>query len=138
MCNDSFLCILNIQVKYQFRMLQYKVSNLWKTIAEQNDKMDYSEKFYTALKECIRKHQSLIKFCDKLECLYTLPILGHVVIFSLLMCIDAYELFLVRSNVRLLFTYSGIQFTVKLYLHRTPFILETNFQLNEILISSCE
>ena len=132
MCNDSFLCILNIQVKYQFRMLQYKVSNLWKTIAEQNDKMDYSEKCYTALKECIRKHQALIEFCDKLENVYTLPILAHMVVFSLLMCIDAYEIFLVRLNNPLLFKHDRIQFTVTLFLWNSIYT-KSNFQLNEFL-----
>ncbi|KAK1137088.1 hypothetical protein K0M31_001615 [Melipona bicolor] len=107
-CNDSFLCILNTHVAYQFRMLQYRLRNLWKIIAEQKDKMDYTEKYYTALKKCIRQHQSLIKFCDKLENVNTLPILAHVVVFSLLMCVDAYEIFLadVTATTRLTFIFT--------------------------------
>ena len=112
-CNDSFLCILNTHVAYQFRMLQCRICNLWKIIAEQKNKIDYTEKYYTALKECIRQHQSLIKFCDKLQNVYTLPIFAHVVVFSLLMCIEAYEILLVRLNNGLIFKHSRIQFTVK-------------------------
>ncbi|KAK9293404.1 hypothetical protein QLX08_011640 [Tetragonisca angustula] len=109
-CNDSFLCILNTHVAYQFRMLQCRICNLWKIIAEQKNKIDYTEKYYTALKECIRQHQSLIKFCDKLQNVYTLPIFAHVVVFSLLMCIEAYEILLtdVPITTRLTFIFTVI------------------------------
>ncbi|KAK1137085.1 hypothetical protein K0M31_001612 [Melipona bicolor] len=108
--SDNCLCIMNVHVMYQFRMLQHRLSNLWKIIAEQRDKMDYTEKCYTALKECIRQHQSLIKFCDKLENVHTLPILSHVIVFSLLMCVDAYEIFLadVPATTRLIFIFTVI------------------------------
>ncbi|XP_043512090.1 uncharacterized protein LOC122529743 [Frieseomelitta varia] len=110
LCSDNYLCIVNVHVMYQFRMLQYKLLNLWKAIAEQKDKIDYTEKCYEALKECIRRHQSLIKFCNSLENVYTLPILAHVVVFSLLMCIDAYEIFLadVPATTRLIFVFTVI------------------------------
>ena len=98
LCNDNFLCILNMHVIYQFRMLQNRLLDLWKIIDRQTNKTDYTERCYAALKKCIRKHQSLIEFCDKLEYVYTLPIFGHMVVFSLLMCFDSYEILLVCVN----------------------------------------
>ncbi|KAK9299657.1 hypothetical protein QLX08_007365 [Tetragonisca angustula] len=72
--------------------------------------MDYTEKYYTSLKECIRQHQSLIKFCDKLQNVNTLPILAHIVVFSLLMCIDVYEIFPVHvpATTRITFVFTVI------------------------------
>lgn len=102
-CNDNFLCVLNMHVVCQFRILQHRLSKLWSIIDERADKINYASKCYEALKECIRHHQSLIEFCDKLEYVYTLPIFAHVVVFSLLMCFDTYEIFLVRMDSRLVF-----------------------------------
>ncbi|KAG6803717.1 odorant receptor 30a isoform X1 [Apis mellifera caucasica] len=104
-CNDNFLCVLNMHVVCQFRILQHRLTKLWSIIDERADKFNYASKCYEALKECIRQHQSLIEFCDKLEHVYTLPIFGHVVVFSLLMCFDTYEIFLanVPVSMRLIF-----------------------------------
>ena len=79
-------------------MLQKTLLNLWSNIDEQTDIADYSKKYYMILKKCIRKHQSLIQFNAKLEQIFTLPILSHMVIFSVLMCFDTYEIVLVRIN----------------------------------------
>ncbi|XP_043512120.1 odorant receptor 13a-like [Frieseomelitta varia] len=110
LCNDNFLCILNMHVIYQFRMLQNRLLNLWKIIDKQTNKADCTERCYTALKKCIRKHQSLIEFCDKLEYVYTLPIFGHMVVFSLLMCFDTYEILLANVSIgtRLIFVFHMI------------------------------
>ncbi|XP_071867030.1 uncharacterized protein [Bombus fervidus] len=107
MACDNFLCILNMHVICQFRMLHNRLFNLWKIIDQQTDKIDYADKCYAALKQCIRQHQSLIKFCEKLECVYRLPIFGHIVIFSLLMCFDTYEILLadVSAGTRLIFVF---------------------------------
>ncbi|XP_068977259.1 odorant receptor 30a-like [Bombus flavifrons] len=107
LCNDNFLCILNMHVICQFRMLHNRLLNLWKIIDQQTDKIDYADKCYIALKKCIRQHQSLIKFCEKLEYVNTLPIFGHVVVFSLLMCFDTYEILLanVSTGTRLIFVF---------------------------------
>ncbi|XP_026670078.1 odorant receptor 49b-like isoform X2 [Ceratina calcarata] len=58
------------------------------------DLIDCVNEDYLKLKKCIRDHQALIKFCDMLEGVFSLPILGHMVVFSLLMCFDTYEILL--------------------------------------------
>ena len=102
---DNFLCILNMHVICQVRILHNKLLNLWKIIDQQIDKIDYTDKCYAALKKCIRQHQSLIKFYERLEYVYRFPIFGHIVIFSLLMCFDTYEILLVRANIEFVFLF---------------------------------
>ncbi|OAD60884.1 Putative odorant receptor 13a [Eufriesea mexicana] len=111
MCNDTFMCVLNMHVICQFRILQHRLLNLWSIIDEkQMNSIDYADSYYTALKKCIQQHQSLIEFCDNLEHVYTLPIFGHVVVFSLLMCLDMYEIVLadVPISTRLIFVFHMI------------------------------
>ncbi|XP_033180523.1 uncharacterized protein LOC117152525, partial [Bombus impatiens] len=62
------------------------------------------------LEKCIPKHQSLIEFSAKLDDIYTLPILSHMVIFSVLMCFDTYEVILadVSPGTRLIFFFHMI------------------------------
>ena len=102
---DNFLCILNMHVICQVRILHNKLLNLWKIIDQQIDKIDYTDKCYAALKKCIRQHQSLIKFYERLEYVYRFPIFGHIVIFSLLVCFDTYEILLVRANIEFVFLF---------------------------------
>lgn len=95
-CSDFFLCILNLHALYQFRMMQQEISRIWSVIDEQTTNVTaYTRGCHVALKKCIRRHQSLIEFCNKLEQVFTFPILSHVVVFSLLMCFDTYEILLV-------------------------------------------
>ncbi|XP_017881630.1 odorant receptor 49b-like isoform X1 [Ceratina calcarata] len=91
-CSDTFLCILNIHVIGQLRILQYKFLKLQSPT--KTDLIDCVNEDYLKLKKCIRDHQALIKFCDMLEGVFSLPILGHMVVFSLLMCFDTYEILL--------------------------------------------
>ncbi|XP_033176382.1 uncharacterized protein LOC112212658 [Bombus impatiens] len=109
-CPDNFLCVLNLHVVYQFRMLQNTLVNLWSNIDERTDIVEYSNECYVMLKKCIRKHQSLIEFSAKLDDIYTLPILSHMVIFSVLMCFDTYEVILadVSPGTRLIFFFHMI------------------------------
>ncbi|XP_043793914.1 odorant receptor 13a-like [Apis laboriosa] len=94
-CSDFFLCILNLHALYQFRMMQQELSRIWSSIDEQTTNITaYTRRCHVALKKCIRRHQSLIEFCNKLEQVFTFPILSHVVVFSLLMCFDTYEILL--------------------------------------------
>ncbi|XP_017766932.1 PREDICTED: odorant receptor 30a-like [Eufriesea mexicana] len=106
-CNENFFCLLNLHMVYQFRMLQYKLRKFWLKINEQTDIIAYTSRCHTELKKCIEQHQSLIRFSDRIETIYTLPILGHVVVFSMLMCFDSYEIILadVSTSTRLIFIF---------------------------------
>ena len=118
-CPESVLCVLNVHVVYQFRILQNTLLNLWSDIDEETDIVAYSNKCYEILKECIRKHQSLIEYSTRLENVFTLPILSTMVVFSVLMCFDTYELILVLLHNELftlifpIFNSSVIRWTLK-------------------------
>ncbi|XP_076302854.1 odorant receptor 10-like [Lasioglossum baleicum] len=105
--NDGFMCVLNMHVICQFQILQHRLMKLWSTADEQTDANDYADSCYAGLKICIQQHQSLIKFCNKLEQVYSLPIFAHVLVFSLLMCIDAYEIILadVSTSMKIIFIF---------------------------------
>ncbi|XP_017766939.1 PREDICTED: odorant receptor Or2-like [Eufriesea mexicana] len=98
-CHYNFSCVLNMHAIYQFRMLQRKLSSLWKDFDKETNSIDYTNNCYTALKECIRRHQLLIKFCEKLKYVYMLPILSDVVVFSILMCLNTYEILLADVSI---------------------------------------
>ena len=108
-CSDFFLCILNLHALYQFRMMQQELSKIWSGIEQQTTSVAaYTRGCHVALKKCIRRHQSLIEFCNKLEQVFTFPILSHVVVFSLLMCFDTYEILLVIFLISFLRTIARI------------------------------
>ncbi|XP_043281916.1 odorant receptor 13a-like [Venturia canescens] len=110
-CFDNFLCIVNVFTAGQFRILQRKLrlvryaygfesqSNSFTDLSSCNGYNEFSkttpvEKRYKSretLKDCIEKHQALIAFTESVENMYTLVILGQVVIFSLLICLVSYQ-----------------------------------------------
>ncbi|XP_068978354.1 uncharacterized protein [Bombus flavifrons] len=96
-CFDNVFCILAIHLAGQFRILRYRFSKLCDM--ERRMKEDDMESaltrhvhvFYEKLKTCIRHHQTLITFCDRLENVYTMLIFGQVLVFSMLICLFAYQ-----------------------------------------------
>ncbi|XP_043794002.1 odorant receptor 30a-like [Apis laboriosa] len=108
--NDNYLCVLSMHVNYQFRILQHRMLTIWSNMKEQKDIISYTDKYYKALKKCIKQHQSLLKYCEKLDYVYTLMILNHVIVFSLIMCIAFYEILIadVPLTTRFIFIFSGI------------------------------
>ncbi|XP_043289688.1 uncharacterized protein [Venturia canescens] len=110
-CFDNFLCIINVFTAGHFRMLQRKLklmryadgvdsnANLHAEISANEESSKFSkieliEKrngSNDTLKDCIKEHQALIAFIESVEELYTLVILGQVVIFSLLICLVSYQ-----------------------------------------------
>ncbi|CAK9808600.1 Odorant receptor 30a [Anthophora quadrimaculata] len=128
-CSDCFLCMLNMHVICQFRMLHRRLSNMWPSTNEQMNQNEYTNKCYRTLIKCIEKHQSLLEFCNKLENVYTIMILGHMVIFSLLMCFDTYEVFLAKvpTTTRLIFFFH----MVGSYIHIVFFTYSCNGLIEE-------
>lgn len=102
-CFDNILCIINVHTSGQFRILQYRLTKLYQTDAETKDQngntclKKHVNKSYEILKNCVRQHQSLIDYCMRLENVFTLVILAQVLIFSVLICLFGYQIFLVRK-----------------------------------------
>nr|UEN71253.1 olfactory receptor 70 [Gregopimpla kuwanae] len=108
-CFDNLLCILNVHVNGQFRILSHRLETSCDVRKEEKiysdeklciderheDRIPDSSASLKNFKTCIRQHQALISFVDKMEGVYSLVILGQVIVFSALICLVAYQAFLV-------------------------------------------
>ncbi|XP_053996981.1 odorant receptor 30a-like [Hylaeus anthracinus] len=76
MSMDNILCILNLHVAGQFRILQHKLENLqseskekfienWKPYSARSE-----DECYAMFRSCVLQHQELIAYCGKLEKLF--------------------------------------------------------------------
>ncbi|KAG6803716.1 hypothetical protein HZU73_00874 [Apis mellifera caucasica] len=110
---DNFMCIINLHIAGQFRILQHRFSNVCNEMCEKccyqlSRKSPYlSICKYAKLKIYIRQHQTLIEYCRKLEMVSNFIIFGQVLLFSLLICLDGYLILMEdTSNMsRLIFTF---------------------------------
>ncbi|XP_034178945.1 odorant receptor 49b-like isoform X1 [Osmia lignaria lignaria] len=109
-CPDLFLCLFNLHAMCQFRILQYRMLNFWNVESKAIEGIMYTEHCYEALKKCIQYHQMVIEFCEKLEHLYTMSILVHMAVLSLLMGFDCYEILVadVSPSMRIIFLFHMI------------------------------
>nr|XP_012142612.1 PREDICTED: odorant receptor 22c-like [Megachile rotundata] len=96
LCIDNMLCIINLHLAGQFRILQYRLSDKY-TAQDQNNVDQESKNFlYLAnnasdvFKSYIRQHQSLMEYCDEVEAVFSIVLLIQVLTFSMLICLDGY------------------------------------------------
>ncbi|XP_017795359.1 PREDICTED: odorant receptor 13a-like [Habropoda laboriosa] len=101
LCFDNIFFIMCLHVAGQFRILQYRIANVsgLSEIVKSNDNTStaelYSEKCYIKFKNCIQQHQALIEFCEILEEVFTVIVLGQVLMFSIIICFAGYEVLLI-------------------------------------------
>lgn len=95
---------MNLHVAGQFRVLQYRIANmpdLMDKVKQSEDKIlntgssCLANECYSIFKKYIRQHQALIAYCGKLEEVFSLIILEQVLMFSLLICLDGYQVLMV-------------------------------------------
>ncbi|XP_017766937.1 PREDICTED: odorant receptor 13a-like [Eufriesea mexicana] len=92
-CFDNLLCIINLHTSVQFRILQYRLANICndnEKCKEASEKPRCTANNYMKLKNYIQQHQGLIEFCKRLECIFRSIVLGQVLLFSILICLDGY------------------------------------------------
>ncbi|XP_053976581.1 uncharacterized protein LOC128875218 [Hylaeus volcanicus] len=124
MCFDNILCIMNLHVASQFRILQYRLENMREENKEEsieNSKKSSSrtaDENYAIFKSCVRQHQTLIAYCDKLDDVFSLFSLGQVLIFSTLICIDGYQVVMPGTPFayRFLFGFHMLSCTSQLFM----------------------
>ncbi|XP_017795357.1 PREDICTED: odorant receptor 13a-like [Habropoda laboriosa] len=104
LCFDIIFFILCLHVAGQFRILQYRIANV-SGLSEivkssENPSTDelYSEKCYIKFKNCIQQHQALIEFCATLEEVFTVIVLGQVLMSSILICFIGYQVLLIKLS----------------------------------------
>ncbi|KAK9299658.1 hypothetical protein QLX08_007366 [Tetragonisca angustula] len=84
-CLDNLLCIVNLHVASQFRILQHRLNCLNDVIKNKIDSQESDEKYlshcanicYMKLKNCVQQHQMLVEYCKKLETIFTVIVLGQ-------------------------------------------------------------
>ena len=95
-CFDNLLCLMNLHAATQFRILQYRLTHLGQSNKKQPNE-NYSKNCYTVFKQCIEEHENRINYCQKLNHIFTGIVLGHLLVFSLLMCLVGFQVIMVSS-----------------------------------------
>ncbi|XP_076759020.1 odorant receptor 4-like [Xylocopa sonorina] len=102
-CFDTIFCIMTIHVSGNFNILRYRFSKLCDVHFQITEKgaqsilENHVRATYAKLKIYVRQHQALIYFCEKLEDVYTMIILGQVLMSSLLICLFGYQMLLAHA-----------------------------------------
>ena len=96
-CFDNLLCIVNLHVAGQFRILQHRLRNL--NVAVTGDRESCRANVcHAKLRSCVIRHQVLTKYCKQLENIFTIIVLGQVLFLALVICLVGFQLFLVRMR----------------------------------------
>ncbi|XP_054008694.1 odorant receptor 49b-like isoform X1 [Hylaeus anthracinus] len=109
-CFDTFLSLINFHLAYQFRILQYRLKNLWECSDKDRDLTDYINKCHVTLKKCVRQHQALIQYCEKVNDIYSLNVLAFVLALSLLICLTMYQVLMVDTTLTMRVTFILLTF----------------------------
>ncbi|XP_033203188.2 odorant receptor 10-like [Bombus vancouverensis nearcticus] len=114
-CFDNLLCLINLHAATQFRILQYRLLYLGETIEKQPNEYaiketlpsNYLKNYHTVFKCCVREHQDRINYCQRLNNIFTYIVLGHIVVFSLLLCLVGFQVLMANSppTRRLIFVF---------------------------------
>ncbi|XP_054008693.1 odorant receptor 13a-like [Hylaeus anthracinus] len=123
-CFDNLLCIINLHVSSQFRILQYRMENM-QTVDKEKDsdslitcKSHSTDKCYSIFKTCIQQHQALITYCSKLEKVFSSFSLGQVLVFSVLICLGGYQVLMSNAPfaTRMIFIFHIMGCTAQLFM----------------------
>ncbi|XP_012345368.2 uncharacterized protein LOC105736222 isoform X2 [Apis florea] len=98
-CFDNLLCIVNLHVAGQFRILQHRLKNL---VADEGrgDTPRYENCCYEKLRDCVEQHQTLIEYCKRLENIFTVMVLGQVMFLPWLYASSDFNCFSRRLQLR--------------------------------------
>lgn len=101
-CFDNLLCIVNLHVASQFRILQHRLRSINNATKNQIEEYEsdarlsyYSNMCCTKLRNCVQQHQMLIEYCKKLENIFTLIVLAQVMFLAMVICLVGFQLLLV-------------------------------------------
>lgn len=117
-CFDNLLCIVNLHVAGQFRILQHRLKNLEDAIRDENQgessrlSSRYENCCYEKLKNCVGQHQTLIEYCRRLENIFTVMVLGQVMFLAVVICLVGFQLFLVRMPILNIIFYGDLEFII--------------------------
>ncbi|XP_076382684.1 odorant receptor 13a-like isoform X2 [Megalopta genalis] len=105
LCVDNIMYITNYHAAAQFRILQYRISNITSLInikkrsaASESVPNCTADRCYTKFKECIRQHQKLLAYYRKVDELFAIIVFEEILLFSIMLCLDGYLMLLGNSS----------------------------------------
>ncbi|XP_076382685.1 uncharacterized protein LOC143260588 isoform X3 [Megalopta genalis] len=106
LCVDNIMYITNYHAAAQFRILQYRISNITSLInikkrsaASESVPNCTADRCYTKFKECIRQHQKLLAYYRKVDELFAIIVFEEILLFSIMLCLDGYLMLLESTQV---------------------------------------
>ncbi|KAK9293408.1 hypothetical protein QLX08_011642 [Tetragonisca angustula] len=107
-CFDNLLCVLTLHVGGQFKILQNRLETIFGNFSERKSFETYEE-----FKECIIYHHLLITYVEKLECVFSFPLMFQLLMSSIVLCLSGFQLTmaseeLVKKYLFLSYAISGI------------------------------
>ncbi|XP_076384640.1 odorant receptor 13a-like isoform X2 [Megalopta genalis] len=147
LCVDNFVCVVNLHIATQFRILQYRIVNVHAgnnvekhTVTSRPIPGYYADNCYATFKDCIKQHQALIAYCQKVEQLFTFIVLGQILVFSILMCLDGYLMFLEEASTakRVTFTFhlTGCTCQLLMFTYSCDCVLRQSLEIAESAYST--
>ncbi|XP_015183802.1 PREDICTED: odorant receptor Or2-like [Polistes dominula] len=104
-CFDNFLCLLNLTVAGQFRILQHRLEILLDKsvlcymtqdkVCQDEDARETFEEF----KRCVKHHRMLIDYVEQLEKIFTMSTLCQLLMSGILLCVAGFQVFLARGII---------------------------------------
>ncbi|XP_076382694.1 odorant receptor 13a-like isoform X2 [Megalopta genalis] len=146
LCVDNVMYITNYHAAAQFRILQYRIScitdliNTEKFSAASGSVPDCTaDHCYTKFKECIRQHQMLIVYYNKVDQFFAIIVFVQILLFSLMLCLDGYLMLQDGGSPyrRMVFTIhiSGCIFQLLMFTYSCDCVLQESMQVAESFYS---
>ncbi|KAI4498428.1 hypothetical protein M0802_006607 [Mischocyttarus mexicanus] len=104
-CFDNFLCLLNLTVAGQFRILQHRLEILFdKSVLcymtrDKVSQLEDSEETFKEFKRCVKHHRMLIDYVEELERIFTMSTLCQLLMSGILLCVAGFQVFLARGII---------------------------------------
>ncbi|XP_078032775.1 uncharacterized protein LOC144467733 [Augochlora pura] len=139
-CFDNFLCLLNLQIATQFRILQHRLHSLTSIVeAVADNEESLARVYHEKLAMCVRRHQELIEYCKHLENIFTKIILGQMLFLSLVLCLVGYQLFLLDTppsrTIALVINLCGTQTQLLMYTYTCDGIIRQSLNVSKTALS---
>ncbi|XP_035728389.1 odorant receptor Or2-like [Vespa mandarinia] len=103
---DNFLCLLNLTLAGQFRILQHRLETLFDNSILYSRKNEYISldddalKTFREFKRCVEHHRTLFDYVDELERIFTTATLFQLLMSSIMLCVAGFQLFMSNGITR--------------------------------------
>nr|KAF7410971.1 hypothetical protein H0235_013578 [Vespula pensylvanica] len=102
-CFDIFLCLLNLTVAGQFKILQHRLEILFDNSISYTKNNEYviqeedAPETFQEFKRCVEHHRLLIDYVDELERIFAMATLCQLLMSSVMLCVVGFQVFVSRG-----------------------------------------